>query len=61
MVAVRNKFNTLQEISRRHTPNDDYENFVTDNMETTAECITTKPRTKCRVLSESPVVRKKMT
>ena len=50
MVTVRNKSDT---------PNDEYENFLTAHMEAAAECIPTKPRTKCRVSWESQVVRKK--
>ena len=41
MVTVRN---SLQEISETHTPNDEYENFITTHMEAAAECILTKPR-----------------
>ena len=33
-VTLRNKFHTLRETSERLTPNDKYENFVTDNIET---------------------------
>ena len=40
MVTVRNKFDTLQEISL----NDKYENFVTTNMKAAAECIPVKPK-----------------
>ena len=29
MVTVRNEFDSLQETSERHSPNDEYENFVT--------------------------------
>ena len=42
-VTVRNKFDTLQEISETLTPNDEYENFVNANMEAAVECIPTKP------------------
>ena len=58
-LTVRNKFDTLQEISEANTLNDEYENFVTSHMEAAAECILTKPRVKCRVPSESLAVRKK--
>ena len=58
MITVRNKFDTLQEISERHAPNDEYENFVTAHLEA-AECIPTKPRVKCKTPWESLVVRKK--
>ena len=47
---VRNKFDTLQETSERHTLNHKYENFVTNRIEAAAaECTPTKPRAKCRV------------
>ena len=49
MITVRNKFNTLQEVSETHTLNDESENFVTILMRSVAECISTKPRAKCRV------------
>ena len=55
MVTVRNKSDTLYEISERHTPNDKYENFVTAHTEAAAEC---KP-TKCRFPWKLLVVRKK--
>ena len=42
MLAVRNKFDTLHKISKRITPNDEYENFVTAQMEAAAERIPTK-------------------
>ena len=38
------------EISKRHNPYDEYENFITAQMEAAAECIPTKPRAKCRIL-----------
>ena len=47
--TLRNKFYALQEISKTLTPNDKYENFINANMETAAECIPTKLRTKYRV------------
>ena len=61
MVTVRNKFDILQETSETHTPNNKYENFITNHMQAAAvaECIWTKPRAKCRVTWESLVVRKK--
>ena len=46
-VTVRKKFNTLQETSERHTPNDEYENLVIALMETEAECISTNQSAKC--------------
>ena len=59
MVTVRNKFDTLQEISERHTPNDEYKNFITALIEMVAECTLTKSRAKCRVPRESIAVYKK--
>ena len=47
--TVRNKFNTLQEISVRHTPSKEYEYIITAHMKVATESILTKPRTKCRV------------
>ena len=59
-VTVRNKFDALQEISETYTPNDKYKNFITAHPKAAAaECISTKPRAKCRVPWESLVVRKK--
>ena len=53
MVIVKNKFDTLLEISESHTLNDDYENFVIACIEATAVFILTKLRTKYRIPSES--------
>ena len=46
-VTIRNKFNTLQEITESHTTNDEYENFLTAHIEVVAECILIKPKPKC--------------
>ena len=54
MVTVRNKFDTLQEISAKYTPNDKYENFVTAHI-----VARTKLRVKRRVPLESIAVREK--
>ena len=59
LVTVRNKFDTLQETSERHTPNDEYENFATTHIEAAAEWIQTKPSAKCRVLWETIAIREK--
>ena len=59
MITVRNKFDTLLKSSEKHTPNDEYENFVTTHIEATAKCIPFKPRIKCRVPWKSIIVRKK--
>ena len=48
MIIVRNKFDTLHEISDKHTLNEEYENFVTVHIEAAAKCIPIKPRAKCR-------------
>ena len=51
-----NKFEALQEISEKPTPNDEYENFVNAHLEAAAECIPTKQRAKPRVLWETLAV-----
>ena len=58
MIAVRNKFDNLQEASETLTPNSEYENFINTHMEAAAECIPTKPRAKHRVPWETLVIRK---
>ena len=58
-LTLRNKFDALQEISETPTPNDEYENFVNAHIETAAECIPTKQRTKPSVPWEFLEVRKK--
>ena len=59
MFTLRNKFDVLQEISETSTPNDEYENFVNTHIEASAECISTKLRTKHRVPWETLAVKKK--
>ena len=59
MITLRNKSNTLQEISETLTPNDKYENFINAHMEAAAECIPTKLRAKHWVLWETLAVKKK--
>ena len=49
MVTVKNKFDTRQETSERHTPNDEYENFLTAHVETAFKCIQFKSKAKFRV------------
>ena len=44
---------------QKHTPNDEYENFVNVHLEAVAEGIPTKQRTKPRVPWEILAVRKK--
>ena len=51
--TVRNKFDALQETSKRHTRDDEYENFVTAHIEAVSESIPTKPKAKYRVPWES--------
>ena len=57
-LILKNKFDTLQEISETPTSNDEYENFVNALLETAAECILTKQRAKPRVPWETLEVRK---
>ena len=45
MVTIRNKLDSLQETSKRHILNDEYENFVITEIEAAA----TKQRDKCRL------------
>ena len=59
MVTVRNKSDTLEETSERHTPNDKYENFLSAQIEVAAKCILTTPRTKCRLYWEAIAIREK--
>ena len=42
-------FDTLQEISKKPSLNDEYENSVAAQSEAATECIPTKPRAKCKV------------
>ena len=58
-LSLRNKFDALQEKTEKHTPNDEYENFVNDYLEAASECIPTKQRVKPRVPWETLAVRKK--
>ena len=44
MITLRNKLDTLQEISETITLKDEYENFVNVHIEATAECIPNKLR-----------------
>ena len=59
MIALRNKFNVLQEKTETHTLNDEYENFVNTHLEAAAKNIPTKHKTKSRVPWETLVVREK--
>ena len=42
----KKQIDILQETSKTHTPNDEYENFFTAHIEAAAECIITKPTAK---------------
>ena len=54
VLELRNRFETLQEKTKKSTPNDEYENF-----EEAAKCIPTKLKTKYRVPWETLAVREK--
>ena len=56
---MKNKFDTLLETFQRHSPNDEYENFVTTHLEAAFESILIKPRAKCWVSWYSIEVREK--
>ena len=58
-LALRNKFDALQEKTETHTPNDEYENFFNAHLEAAAEYIPIKQRTKSRVPWETLAVREK--
>ena len=59
VIALRNKFDALQEKTETHTPNDEYENFVNANLEAAVKYIPTKLRIKSWVPWETLVVREK--
>ena len=59
VIALRNKFDVLQEKTKTHTPNDEYENFVNAHLEAAAKYIPTKHRTKSRYPWEILAVREK--
>ena len=59
MVTVKNKFDTVQETSEGHNPNEEYENFVITHKEARADSIPTKLRSKGKVSWESTAVREK--
>ena len=44
MFALRNQYEALQEQTKIHTPNKEYENFFNDHLEAVAEFIPTKRR-----------------
>ena len=59
MLALKNKYDALQEKTKTHTPNEEYENFVNAHLEAAVEFIPTKQRTKSRVPWETLAVREK--
>ena len=60
MLALRNKFDALQEKTDIHTLKDEYENFVDAHLEAAAKYIPTKLRTKSTVPWETLAVREKL-
>ena len=58
-IALRNKFDAIQEIFETPTTKDEYENFVNVHAEAAAECIPTKLSDKHRIPWETFAVRKK--
>ena len=58
-LTLRNKYDALQEISKTHTPNDEYENFVNAHLEAAVECKPTKQKAKSRISWETLAVREK--
>ena len=58
-LALRNKYDALQEQTKTHSPNEEYKNFVNTHLEAAAEFIPTKQRTKYRVPWETLAVREK--
>ena len=59
ILALRNKFDALQEETEINTLNDEYENFVNAHLEAAAKYIPTKLRTKSGVPWETLAVREK--
>ena len=58
VVALRNKFDALQEKTGIRTQNDQYENFFNAHLEAATKYIPTKLRTKSRVLWETLACRR---
>ena len=59
-LALKNKFDALQEKTETHTQNDEFENFINVHLDAAAEYIPTKQRTKSsRVPWETLAVREK--
>ena len=59
VIALRNKFDALQEKTGTRIPNDKYENFVNAHLEAAAKYIPTKQRTKPRIPLETLAVTEK--
>ena len=59
VLALRNKFNALQEKTEIRTLNDEYENYVNAHLEAAAKYIPTKLRIKSRFPWETLAVREK--
>ena len=59
VIALRNKFDALQEKTEILTPNDEFENFVHANQEAATKYIQKEHRTKSRVPWETLAVREK--
>ena len=59
VLELRNRYETLQERTKKSTQNDEYENFVNAHLEAAAKCIPTKLKTKYRVPWETLTVREK--
>ena len=59
VLELRNRFETLQEKTKKSTPDDVYENFVNAHLAAAAKCIPTKLKSKYRVPWETLAVREK--
>ena len=59
VLELRNRFETLQKMTEKGIPNDEYENFVNAHLEAAAKRIPTKPRSKYKVPWETLEVREK--
>ena len=57
-LALRNKYDSLQQQTETHTPNEEYDNFINTHLEVAAEFIQTK-QSKYRVRWETLAVREK--
>ena len=57
VIALRNKFEALQEKTETRTPNEEYENFINTHQDAASNYMPTQHRTKSRVPWETLVVR----